>query len=280
MVSKGSATKGSAQAIDYIMNDKEKGQAVELDRNLISGNNGNEIISEFREIQQFNHNCTNNTYSIVLSPSEEQKHWSNEELKEFGQSHLKNLGLENNQYLMTAHRSTEHSHIHIICNRIDLEGNAHSDQFISKKCQESAEKIAKENGLSTAKEIAQVKSQELKPLKKEIHQAHEFAKDKSNNFNEYKDYMYSKGIEVQPTVNKNGEMQGYRLKHRESELNFKASEIHKNVGLKDLIENRITIDSKLSKPLENIRQNLPTEKILEEVQELKITKSRSRGLSL
>lgn len=51
MVSKGSATKGSAQAIDYIMNDKEKGQALELDRNLISGNNGNEIIAEFREIQ-------------------------------------------------------------------------------------------------------------------------------------------------------------------------------------------------------------------------------------
>lgn len=151
MVSKGSATKGSPQAIDYIMNDKEKGQAIELDRNLISGNNGNEIISEFREIQQFNRNCINNTYSIVLSPSEEKKHWSNEELKEFGKKHLKNLGLENNQYLMTAHRSTEHPHIHIICNRINLEGNAHNDQFISKKCQESAEKIAKEYGLVTAK---------------------------------------------------------------------------------------------------------------------------------
>lgn len=279
MVSKGSATKGSAQAIDYIMNDKERGQAIELYRNLIAGNNGNEIISEFREVQQFNHNCVNNTYSIILSPSE-QKIYSNEELKEFGQKHLKNLGLENNQYLMTAHRSTEHPHIHIICNRIDLEGNAHSDQFISKKCQESAEKIAQEKGLFTAKEIKQIKQEELKPIKKEIHQAHNFAKNKSENFEQYKEYMYLKGIEVQPTLNKNGEMQGYRLLHKESELNFKASEIHKNVGLKDLIQNRISIDNPLSKPLHEIKQNLPIEKVFEEVQELKITKSRSRGISL
>ena len=279
MVSKGSATKGSAQAIDYIMNDKEKGQAIELDRNLIAGNNGNEIISEFREVQQFNHNCVNNTYSIILSPSE-QKNYSNEELKEFGQKHLKNLGLENNQYLMTVHRSTEHPHIHIICNRIDLEGNAHSDQFISKKCQESAEKIAQEKGLFTAKEIKEIKQEELKPIKKEIHQAHNFAKGKSENFEQYKDYMYSKGIEVQPTLNKNGEMQGYRLLHKESDLNFKASEINKNVGLKDLIENRINIDNPLSKPLQEIKQNLQIEKVFEEIKDIKITKSRSRGISL
>ena len=91
--------------------------------------------------------------------------------------------------------------------------------------------------------------------------------------------MHSKGIEVLPSVNKQGEMQGYRLKHKESGLDFKASEIHKNVGLKDLIESRITIDSKLSKPLQDIRLNLPTEKI-KEVQEFKITTSRSRGISL
>ena len=71
MVSKANATKGSSQAIDYIMNDK--GQAEELDRNLISGENGKEVLAEMREIQSLDSRCENNTYSIVLSPDASQK---------------------------------------------------------------------------------------------------------------------------------------------------------------------------------------------------------------
>ena len=49
MVSQANATKGSTEGIRYIMDDK--GQAVELDRNMISGETPTEILAEFREIQ-------------------------------------------------------------------------------------------------------------------------------------------------------------------------------------------------------------------------------------
>ena len=272
MVSKASATYGSAQAIDYILNDK--GKAVEIDRNLLAGEDGKEIISEFREVQAMNTNCVKNTYSIFLSPSQE-KGISNQEFIDFGRAHLKNLGLENNQYIMAVHRSTQTPHIHIIVNRISLNGSAHNDQFISKKAQESAEIIAKKYGLITAKEIKMIKDLSLKAIKNEISEVHKFAKMKSKNFDQYKDYMYSKGVIVEPTINLNNELQGYKLVHKESDIKFKASQINKKVGLKDLIEKGIFIDLKMSKPLEEIKENIRI-KNLEKNEKEMIERQRER----
>lgn len=53
MVSKAKSTKGSADVI---------------------GQNGSEILSEFREVQAMNENCSNNTFSIVLSPNNDVVH--------------------------------------------------------------------------------------------------------------------------------------------------------------------------------------------------------------
>ena len=96
MVSKAKAVRGSAQSIDYIMSDKEMGDALILDSNGLAGENGNEMLSEMRFVQQSNTNCHNNCISIVLSPSDEKK-FTTEELKELTQDHLKNLGLDNKQ---------------------------------------------------------------------------------------------------------------------------------------------------------------------------------------
>lgn len=238
MVSKASATKGSSQAIDYLLDDK--GQAVEIDRQGIAGQNGLEILSEFREIQAMNSRCQNNTYSIVLSPSNE-RNFELSELREIGRKHLKNLGLENNQYLMTVHTSTDQPHIHIQVNRIGFNGRAHDDKFIGKYAQLSAEKIAKEYGLTTAKDIAKIKNLQHTPIKQEIEQANQFAMKNARTFTQYKDLMHSKGIEVNPTINSKGEMQGFRIFHKQSGLDFKASEV-KGVGLKYLPKNGIKLD--------------------------------------
>lgn len=238
MVSKANATKGSTLAIDYLLDDK--GKAIELDRYGIAGQNGTEILSEFRSVQASNSRCENNVYSIVLSPSNERT-FSMEELREIGRKHLQNLGLDKHQYLMTAHLSTDQPHIHLQVNRIAFDGSAHDDSFISKKAQTSAEKIAKSLGLMTAKEVTKMKQEQNRPIKQEIEQANKFAMKQANTFTQYAEFMRTKGIEVQPTINSKGEMQGFKLLHRESGLEFKASEI-KDTGLKHLPKNGVKFD--------------------------------------
>lgn len=232
MVSVANATKGSSQAIDYIMNDR--GQAVELDRNYVMGENGQDILSEFREVQSLNTRCEKNTYSIVLSPDGAQREFSKEELLQLTRDHIKNLGLENNQYIAYVHNSTKNQHVHIIANRIDFEGKAHKDNLISKRAQESAEKLAKERGLYTAKEITQMKRDMTKDLRQEISKAYTQCRNQATSIEHFSDLMSNKGYDINLTINKQGNVQGFRIDERQTGHSFKASEIGKNVRIADL----------------------------------------------
>jgi DNA-binding transcriptional MerR regulator len=254
MVSKATATKGSSQAFDYLLDDK--GHAQELDRNLLTGENGQELLAEFREVQAQNTNCINNTYSIVLSPSNERS-FTNDELREIGREHLKNLGfdLENTQYLMTVHRSTDQPHVHILANRINMQGNAHKDNFIGKRAQRSAEQIAERLGLTTAKEIQKNKELSFEPnikaIRKEIQQAFNQAKQEPD-FASFCSKMKSQGIEVREIHNSGGKLQGLRYVHSKSGADLKASEVGKEFGAKTLVQKGmpfkdVTLDINLSK---------------------------------
>lgn len=240
MVSKAKSVKGSAKGIGYIQSDKELGDALELDRNGIISKEPRDILNEFRMLQDANVRCEKNTISMVISPSDEKK-FTVPELREIGRKHLKHLGLEKNQYLMTLHNSTGKPHIHILANRIDEKGKALNDSLISLKSQEFSEKLAKEMGLTTAKDIQKVNEISIKPIKLEINNAHRFATKNAYTYDEYKHLMQSKGCKIEDTINKKGELQGFRITHKESGLNFKASDIGKNNGLMDLAKNRIEL---------------------------------------
>ena len=248
MVSQANATKGSTEGIRYIMDDK--GQAVELDRNMISGETPTEILAEFREIQSLKPSITKNTYSIYLSPDNVQKEFTKDQLQELGREHLKELGLEKNQYLMTLHTSTGKPHIHFQVNRIGFDGQAHNDSNISKKAQSSAEKLAKERGLLTAKDIRKMHKEKTKELRKEIHQAYNQSKSKATSFEEFARSMHN-----------------FRIVDRQSSQSFKASEIGKEVRYGKL-------EMSIS---ENIQQKIKKEK--EAQIELKPKRDRSPGLS-
>lgn len=257
MVSKASSTKGSSQAIDYIMNEEKQGY--ELCRNDLIGKNGTEILQEFREIQGLNERCRNNTFSIVLSPANDQVHTS-EELKKFTLEHLKNLGLENCQYIACVHQNTKSTHVHIIANRIDYSGKALNDSYIGFKAQHSAESIAKDYGLTLAKEVRKEKNfenkftQELnKELKAEIFKAHNLSVRQSPTFEKYVQSMYDKGYKIQPSITKSGKMQGFRIEPKQAGISFKASEIHKSCGIKSMIEKGMKFSPVLSSPLAQVK---------------------------
>ena len=254
MVSKATATKGSSQAFDYLLDDK--GHAQELDRNLLTGENGQELLAEFREVQAQNTNCINNTYSIVLSPSNERS-FTNDELRELGREHLKNLGfdLENTQYLMTVHRSTDQPHVHILANRINMQGEAHKDNYIGKRAQRSGREIAERLGLKTAIDIQKEKELSTEPnikeIRKEIQQAFNQAKQEPD-FASFCSKMKSQGIEVREIHNSGGKLQGLRYVHSKSGADLKASEVGKEFGAKTLVQNgmpfkEVKIDINLSK---------------------------------
>lgn len=263
MISKAKSTKGSPQAIDYILNDK--GKAVELDRNKVTGSNGNEILREMRFVQSQNTQCKNNTISIVLSPEAKAGGYTQTQLRNFLHQHLENLGLRNNQYIASVHNSTDTQHIHIIANRINSKGEALNDSYISKKAQTSAEQIAKHNGMRTAKEVSQTKLNTTKNLKKDIEKTIIECKHKATSFDDFCKKMESKGCKVVPSYNSEKVMFGMRIESNGN--SFKLSEINRRMKFyhfADIMpkETRLKIPpSDLKKPSNNKVETLLNEAI-------------------
>lgn len=272
MVSKATATKGSVQALDYLLDDK--GKAIELDRFGISGENGTEILAEFREVQQLNTRCENNVYSIVLSPSNERE-FSLEELREIGREHLQNLGLTNRQYLMTTHLSTDQPHIHLQVNRIDFFGKAHNDHIIGLKSQTSAEKIAKRLGLTTAKEFAKMKTEKTENLRNFLAEIHKNSLSEVKTFSEYCEFMEMYNVEIQLTIRKNGELQGYNFFDKKSGETIKASKVT-GAGLKRLIEKGIEIDHKTTQIYTEFSKEYKSETKVQKTENLALNSQKKR----
>lgn len=248
MIGMAKACTGGGSLLNYII-DNSKGY--ELFRSNLCGNTSQELLEEFRISQELNQRTTNKVLSLVLSPSiEDSKKLNDEDLKELTIDFFKELKIDIGkfQFLAFVHNEKKHKHIHVYCSRIDLTGKALSDHFIGKKAQWAAHKIATKRGLISAKQIMinKIKSaddKELKTTKKEIFKKHQKAismqLDSLDSLDSYFDVMKSMGVIVQPSINKQGQIQGHRFLNVATNENFKTSEINRKINLKNFGNNKI-----------------------------------------
>ncbi len=250
MIGLAKACSGGGALANYVL-DENKGY--ELDRNLLCGSTPKEMIEEMRMIQDLNQKSTNKTFSMVLSPDvKDGQNLSDVELKTMTQEYLSKLGIdpEKQQYVAFVHTEKEHKHIHIIANRVQSNGKLISDHHIGKRGQWVAHEIAKERGLVSAKEkmFENIKSIErnkgdLKSVKSEIFKKHQAVmRDKPRTFENYIKQMDLKGVDVKPTINKQGEVQGFRVTDRETKNDFKASEVNRSMSVGNLIKDGLKND--------------------------------------
>ncbi|MCG6191612.1 relaxase/mobilization nuclease domain-containing protein, partial [Maribellus maritimus] len=112
-----------------------------------------------------------NSFSFVLSPTiPDGIKLTNADFAKLTNDFLERMKLKGQQYISFLHNDRDHKHLHIFINRIDFNGKAYKDNYISKKTQRIAESIAKERGFTTAKEIQQQKEERLR---NQIINAHE-----------------------------------------------------------------------------------------------------------
>lgn len=250
MIGLAKACNGGGTLANYVM-DESKGY--ELDRNMLCGSTPKEMVEEMKMIQDLNQRATNKTFSIVLSPDiKDGKNLSDDELKTITRDYLNKLGIdtEKQQFVAFVHTEKEHKHIHIIANRVQSNGKLISDHHIGKRAQWIAHEIAKEKGLVSAKEkmFENIKSIEkeksdLKDIKAEIYKKHqEVLKQNPGSFENYIKEMNLKGLEVRPTINKQGQIQGFRILDKQTSNNFKASEIHRSMSGSSLIKSGLKND--------------------------------------
>lgn len=273
MIGKAKACRGGASLFRYILDEKK---GYELDRNLVSGTNARQINSDFEILASNNKSprTTNTILSMVLSPEiNDGCQATEDELRSMSRDFLKRLGIdpEKTQYISFVHipdSRIRHNHIHILISRVDPEtGKLFSDNWIGKKAQWAAHEVALERGLVSAKSLMiESLKRETPLLDKEWKVKREIWNHFKNVMDEnpkialplFKEEMLRRGVQVNITINKKGEIQGYRVMHLHSQNEFKASEVNRNMSIGNMLKKGLVIESqhKVNKPLQKISDGL------------------------
>lgn len=259
MIGMAKSCKGGTALANYVM---QEDKGYELLRNGIAGETPTEILQEMKIVQDLNQRATNRTLSLVISPEASQgQNLSNKELRNITRDFLNELKIDPNdqQFIAFVHNEKSHKHIHIIANRVKKDGGLLPDHWIGKKAQWAAHRVAKKYGLISAKEkrISNLKDKEHqkdlnKTVKREIIRKHEFVmKQNPKSMQSYFKMMNKLGVQVTPTINKAGRVQGMRMKDLTTGKDFKASDVHRDLSLIKIMDSGIPYDF----PEENTAEN-------------------------
>lgn len=253
MIGKGKSIGHTSVAIDYARL-KDKGE--EIDRFHLAGQTGQDIEKEFKLCQDLNSRCTNNTLRFEISPTiPDGQKLTNSQLREISKEFIHGMGLQEHQSISFVHRDREHTHIHIYANRIDFQGKAFDDSFISNRSAHLAEEIAQKHGLTTAREVQIQKLESHKDLKTEIQHRHSVAmQHKPKNMDEYVNLMKANKVDVEVVKSlKTGKVSG--LRYTMDGNTFKGSEIARKMSFEGVLKEMNLAVKTVSKTV-NIVRNL------------------------
>lgn len=226
---------GKAKSISHISNAvnyaRNKIKAEEICRTRLVGETGTEIAKEFRVFQNLNARCQRNSFSFVLSPSiEDGNRLTKSDFIRIADQFLIQMNLSDNQSISFLHKDRKHKHLHIYVNRINTEGKATKDNYIGKKAQRVAERIAQKMNLIIARKVQQEKESRLRRI---IGQAHEkIWKLKPDDIFEYARLMEQEGVTTHLKQASNGKVVG--LKFQVEEDSIKASSVHRALSAANL----------------------------------------------
>lgn len=229
MIGKGKSISHTRTSISYGWNQEKDAEIIHSQH--LAGENPKEITEEFRIVQSQNPRTKKNTLSFVLSPSiEDGKRLSKEELSELTKKFIKAMGLKERQAIAFVHRDKEHTHIHLYANRIGFDRKAYKDSFIGKRSQQRAHEVAREMGLTTARDVQHQRLDKVKRIRNEIKGVHEevIRSERPKSLDAYIKLMEEKGIKVIPSINRQEKLQGFRFEYNGQ--NLKGSEVHRSMS--------------------------------------------------
>ena len=134
--------------LKYNQNKVDKGVAVILDTNLTSESVVKQT-KEFNIVRQQKPNLSKAVYHVSLNlPYEDSKKLSDEKFANLARDYLEGMGFDENQYIIYKHFDQDHSHIHIVANRVNFSGNVVSDSHDYKRSETLIRKLEQKYNLT------------------------------------------------------------------------------------------------------------------------------------
>ncbi|NGA69114.1 relaxase/mobilization nuclease domain-containing protein [Escherichia coli] len=155
--------------VDYILKDDHSF----ICSNMSAGkNNIRDLTDEFKAVSRFRQDITKPVFHAFLSlPKNE--HLTDEKWQEITKDYLKemNIDIEKHQYICVRHKDTDKDHIHIVANRIGIDGSVWHGQHSAFNTIAACKRLEIKHDLTITKGLQGQKSEVSAPTKNEIEQA-------------------------------------------------------------------------------------------------------------
>ncbi|HHW3987458.1 TPA: relaxase/mobilization nuclease domain-containing protein [Raoultella planticola] len=155
--------------VDYILKDDHSFicSNMSADRNNVS-----DLTDEFKAVSSFRQDIKKPVFHAFLSLPKGD-HLTDEQWQEIAKDYLKemNIDIEKHQYICVRHNDTDKEHIHIVANRIGLDGSVWLGQHSAFNTIAACERLEVKHGLTITDSLKGQKSEVSAPTKAEIEQA-------------------------------------------------------------------------------------------------------------
>lgn len=245
MIAKCKAIAHGKTALEYIFRETKFKNKL-LIQNLC-GDTAERIYEEMSLVNRFNSRCRNKflRMEIGIAPKDEAgMNWKR--LQGIACEFIQAMQLQEHQVVAVTHKDTDNLHIHIIANRMNMNGAVYDTTFVSNKAARVAEELSRKHGLTIANEIRAEKRYQ----KPRANQTREVSKERlramaygllgkytNGGLNGYASFRYDlrrQGVIVEQMTNKKGSV--YGLKFHFERQTFKASEIGREFGYNSLLK--------------------------------------------
>lgn len=245
MIAKCRAIAHGKTALEYIFRETKLKDKL-LFHNLC-GDTAGGIHEEMSLINGFNSRCRNKflRIEIGIAPKDEPV-MSRMKLRNLIWEFIQAMGLKEHQAVAVTHKDTDNLHIHIIANRMDMNGAVYDTTFVSNRAVRVAEELSRRYGLTVAKELTAEKRYRRRGTSRTREAVKErlcsiayglLEKHMRNGMNGYASFRYElnrQGVSIEQMKNKNGRTYGLKF-HFEGQI-FKASEVGREFGYHSLLK--------------------------------------------
>lgn len=155
--------------VDYILKDDHSFICSNMSADK---NNVSDLTDEFKAVSSFRQDIKKPVFHAFLSlPKNE--HLTDQQWEEIAKDYLKemNINIEKHQYICVRHNDTDQDHIHIVANRVGLDGSVWLGQHSAFNTIAACERLEVKHGLTITQSLKGQKSDVSAPTKAEIEQA-------------------------------------------------------------------------------------------------------------
>ncbi|HBT4306541.1 TPA: relaxase/mobilization nuclease domain-containing protein [Klebsiella pneumoniae] len=135
-------------------------------------NNFSDLTDEFKTVSSFRQDIKKPVFHAFLSLPKDEK-LTDEKWQEIAKDYLKemNIDIEKHQYICVRHKDTDQDHIHIVANRVGLDGSVWHGQHSAFNTIAACERLEVKHSLTITQSLKGQKSDVSAPTKAEIEQA-------------------------------------------------------------------------------------------------------------